>query len=83
MHSPQPVKDRSHEYAIHMDKMDELKLLRQEFIIPSKNDLKSKTLSQHGKTSSLSYSNFFHDAHWQSRTARMARSLVSISVGIP
>lgn len=53
MYTPHPAKDRSREYAIRMDNSDELKHLRQQFIIPSKNDLKSKTLSQHGKTISL------------------------------
>lgn len=81
MHTPQPVNDRSHEYAIQMDKFDELKHLRQEFIIPSKDDLKSKTLSQDCKTAFLSNSDFFPYAHWQLRTASVARSPVSISAG--
>ncbi len=82
MHTTQSAKNRSHEYAIQMDNLDKLKHIRQEFIIPSKDDLKSKTLNQHGKTASLRYSDLFHGAHWQLHTARIARSPVSISVGI-
>ncbi len=53
MYSTQLAKDRTLEYAVHLDELDGLKHLRQEFIIPSKNDLKSKTLGQHGETASL------------------------------
>lgn len=80
MHTPQPAKDRSRDYAIQMDNSDELKHLRRQFIIPSKNDLKSKTLGLHGKTASLSYLDSNYDAHWQLHTARMARRPVSIFV---
>lgn len=42
--------DTTLQYAIKLDAEDELKELREEFIIPSKSDLKSTTIPEHRKT---------------------------------
>ena len=41
----------SYEYAASLDAQDPLKHIREEFIIPSKSDLKSRTLPEHSKQS--------------------------------
>lgn len=41
--------DTSYEYAANLDAQDSLKHIREEFIIPSRSDLKSKTLPEHSK----------------------------------
>ena len=46
----QGIHDYSREYATQLDDRDHLKHLRKEFIIPTKADLKSKTLTSPGKT---------------------------------
>lgn len=53
MESIGSVRDRGREYAVQLDNSDGLKKLRKEFIIPSKNDLRSKNLGRHGKIISM------------------------------
>ena len=45
----QAIRDYSRGYATQLDGRDRLKHLRKEFIIPSKEDLKSKKLATPGK----------------------------------
>jgi kynureninase len=42
----------SKDYAVSLDAQDALSLLRKEFLIPSKAELKAKTLSDAGKEGS-------------------------------
>lgn len=39
----------SKDFALHLDEQDPLRDLRNEFLIPSKADLRSTTLPQHGE----------------------------------
>ena len=47
------IEDRSREYAEELDRKDPLRDFRNEFLIPTKADLKSKTLAT-SRTQSLS-----------------------------
>ena len=44
MSATYPVTARARDHAVHLDSEDELKHLRDEFIIPTRGDLKSHTL---------------------------------------
>ena len=50
MSAPQGLNDCSRGYATQLDNQDRLRHLRKEFIVPTKADLKSKTLGNPGKT---------------------------------
>ena len=50
MATSEGVTDYSRDYAIYLDTQDRLGHLRDEFVIPTKADLKSKTLAHSGKT---------------------------------
>jgi kynureninase len=45
----------SREYAVSLDAQDPLRHLRREFLIPSKEQLKSKSLPEAGKTSIVAF----------------------------
>ncbi len=53
----QNMRDFGRQHAIELDSKDRLKNLRKEFIVPTKDDLKSKTLAKSCKYHSEGFRN--------------------------